>query len=297
LEFQRIKIPYPAVGTLVNIEPLSDIHVGGIFHDKKKFEERRNRIRDDPTCFTILMGDLFDCTDPDNKFFDMKTRDPELPDLEDQFQYLLKMLLPIRHKILGVLTGNHDERQRKRHYDDVVLRLTNALNAYYPPEFNVPDLNSAGLVRLIEDTEVPYTIKYLRYLGITRLVFYRKFADSGKEHIDSSWDIFTAHGGYSGQLVGGNINALEKIAMLFSADVYLTGHTHNAVAYKMEKVAMDSRGHLQKIVKIFGSCGSFAQPYMEGVHTYPEVKILAASRVGTITISIDPYNRKLQAHE
>ncbi len=266
----------------MNIEPLSDIHVGGRFHDKVKFKEVIERIKNDPSRYTFIMGDIFDATTPDNKFFDERTRDPELPELHDQMNYLLKLLLPIRHKILGVHTGNHDERQRIRHYDDVVLRLVNELNREYPPDSGIPKL------------ETP--IKYLGYLAITRLVFVRKFP-SGEEHEDSSYDIFTAHGGYAGRRAGGNLNNNEDIARDFSADIYLTGHTHQIVLHKMEKIAMDKYGHLQKVVKIFAVCGSFAQPYNEGFITYPEYRVLSASRVGTITISIDPFNKKLQAHE
>jgi len=281
MEFQILKIKYKT-GQMINIEPISDIHVGARFHDKKKLAEVVARIRDDPLRYTFIMGDIFDCTDPDNKFFDMRTRDNDLPELEDQFNYILKVLLPIRHKILGVHTGNHDERQRKRHFDDVVGRLVSALNAECPESLNIPKL------------ERP--IKYLGYMAITRLTFVA-VSENGKEHVDSSFDIFTAHGGYSGRRVGGNLNSNEDIANNFSADVYLTGHTHQVAIHKKEKIAMDQFGHLQKVVKIFGVCGSFAQPYNENFITYPEYKILPASRVGTITISIDPYNRKLQAHE
>jgi len=282
LEFQIKKIYTTSKTDIINIEPLSDIHVGARFHDKKKFAEVVERIKNDPSRYTFIMGDVFDCTDPDNKFFDQRTRDPELPELQDQMNYVLKALLPIRHKILGVHTGNHDERQRIRHYDDLIGRLVLELNREYP--------EGSGVPKLLEP------IRYLGYLAITRLVFVRKF-ETGEEHVDSSFDFFTAHGGYSGRRAGGNLNSNEDIATSFSADVYLTGHTHQVVIHKMEKIAMDHYGHLQKVVKIFGVCGSFVQPYNDGFITYPEYKIMSASRVGTITISIQPFERNLQAHE
>jgi len=282
MEFQILKMYYEGTGTWFNIEPISDIHVGARFHDKKKLAEVVERIKNDPNRYTFIMGDIFDCTTADNKFYDNKTQDPDLPELEDQFNYILKTLLPIRNKILGVHCGNHDERQRKRHFDDVVLRLVRELNFEYP--------ESSGIQKLERQ------IKYLKYLALTRLVFFRKFP-SGEEHEDSSYDIFTAHGAYAGRRAGGNLNSNEDIARDFSADIYLTGHTHQIVLHKMEKISMDKYGHLQKIVKVFGVCGSFANPYNEGFITYPEYKILSASRVGTITISIDPYNKKVQAHE
>ena len=267
MEFNIKKIYYNKTGDFINIEPIGDIHVGSKFFDKKKFMEVRDRILNDPSRMTIVMGDIFDATLPDNKFFDVKTQDEELPSLALQFQWIKNALLPIKDKIIGIHCGNHDERLRLRHYEDYVARLA--------MELGVP---------------------YLSYMAITRLVFFRKF-DSGEEHNDGSFDIFSAHGGYAGRYVGGNLNSNEQIAMHFSADIYLTAHTHQVAVHKKEKIAMDAYGHLQKIVKIFGVCGSFLQPYNEGTTSYPEYKIMPATRVGTITVSIDPYNRKLQAHE
>ncbi len=282
MEFQIRRIQVPNTTTWANIEPLSDIHVGSKFHDKTKFAEVIQRIKDDPSRYTFLMGDLFDATLPDNKFYDQETQDPELPELEDQFQYLLKALLPIRHKILGVHTGNHDERIRLRHFDNIVLRLVKELNReWIDPALNAPKL----------ETPIPY----LGYMAITRLVFFRKF-ESGEEHIDSSYDLFTWHGGYSGRRIGGNINNMEDIAAGWSADIYLSGHTHQLGVNKRIKVAMDQYGKLQEIVKIFGICGTFMRAYNDGTISYAEIKGYGPQRVGTLTVSIQPYERKLQAH-
>src|SRR5690348_17155909 len=214
MEFQIRTIYVASQGDIVNIEPLSDIHIGARFHDKAKFKEVVERIRDDPTRYTFIMGDVFDCTDPDNKFFDQRTRDPDLPELSDQMAYALKMLLPIRNKIFGVHTGNHDERQRKRHFDDLIGRLVLELNREYPESAGVPKLATP--------------IKYLGYMAISRLRFVWK-SEAGIDHILSSFDVFTAHGGYSGKRVGGNLNSNQDILSSFSADIYLTGHTHQVV--------------------------------------------------------------------
>jgi len=294
LEFQIRRIQVPNTTTWINIEPLSDIHVGSKFHDKRKFAEVIERIKNDPSRYTILMGDNFDATLPDNKFFDQETQDPELPSLESQKQYLLKMLLPIRHKILGVHSGNHDERVRLKHFDNMVLQLVDELNSPSEMMDDYPADVAPPLPVDQDGKKVP--IKYLGYMALSRLVFFRKFP-SGEEHIDSSYDIFTWHGGYSGRRIGGNINNMEDLAAGWSADVYLAGHTHQLGVDKRIKVSMDQYGHLQEIVKIFGICGTFFRSYNEGVMSYGEIKGFGPQRVGTITISIQPYERKLQAHE
>lgn len=297
MKTHRVKVPYVGKGTFVNIEPLSDIHVGTIFHDKVKFRECVERIKNDPNRYTILMGDNFDATLPDHKFFDSKTIDPELPELEDQFQYLINLLLPIRHKILGVLTGNHDERLRQKHFNDFVSRLVRELNMEYPEARDVPDLNKGGLRIVSEDgQDLPYKIRYLGYSSFLRLIFMRQFGTEN-EHNDSAFDMFLHHGFYSGRRLGGNLNNLEDMARDFSADVYLTGHTHQIVMDKKVKMCMDKNGNLGEVTKVFAVCGSFYKGYCPDVISYAEVKGMSPQRCGTITVSFFPFERKIQCHE
>jgi hypothetical protein len=305
LEFQIRKIYVPDTTTEVFVEPLSDIHVGSKFFDKKKFIEVRDRIRDDPNRYTFILGDIFDATLPDNKFFDQNTQDPELDTLQKQFTWILNALLPIRHKILGVHCGNHDERVRLKHFDDMVAKLVDRLNRPdvdgmddYPVESGVPRLGENNLLVAFNGNTSfkPGTVIYLWYMAMTRLVFVRKFP-SGEEHVDSSVEFHTWHGGYSGRRIGGNLNNQEDLATGWSADVYLSGHTHQIVIDKKPKVSMDQYGHLQEITKIFAVCGTFLRAYNEGTMSYAELKAFQPQRVGTITISIFPYTRKLQAHE
>jgi hypothetical protein len=172
MEFQVLKIYVPDTKTWINVEPLSDIHIGSKFFDKVKFMEVRDRIRDNPTRYTFIMGDIFDSTLPDNKFFDVETQDPELPTIEDQFQWILKALMPIRHKILGVHTGNHDERVRLKHFDNVVLRLVNELNKPHGEIMDDYPESVAPPLRLDENGQkIP--IKFLGYMALTRLVLVR----------------------------------------------------------------------------------------------------------------------------
>src|SRR6266487_1064426 len=241
MEFQIRKIVYEGGSVKesdVMIEPISDVHAGARFHDKKKFAEVVKRINDDPRRYTFVMGDIFDATTLENKFFDPEACvDPELPTLEHQYQYILNILAPLarKGKILGVHCGNHDERLRIRHFQDFVLRLVDELNVVAAAA-NAP------------------AIKYLKYTGITRLVFYEKF-QTGKLMNRGSFNFYTAHGSYSGRRAGGNLNSVQDMERDYSADVYLSGHTHQLFIGKSEKIGMDQFAHLKKVVKIFGEIG------------------------------------------
>jgi predicted phosphodiesterase len=263
----------------VMIEPIGDIHVGARFHDKPKFAEVVKRIAEDPRRLTIIMGDLFDATLPDNKFYDQENQDPELPTIQSQYDYLYKMLKPISHKILGIHTGNHDERIRLRHYQDMVLRLCMELDIPKPV------------------TGTPNAMHgYLGYLALSRFQFVSENDKSGSPHVDE-FDFFTTHGYYNGRRIGGNMNQMEDLAGHFSADVYLAGHTHQMAVHKKVKKSLDGNGNLEEIVKVFGVTGSFARAYNAGFTSYPEKTVMPTSRVGTITIGINPRQRKLHAYE
>lgn len=269
MEIHKRKIEYSSRSKdfWIHIEPLSDIHIGSAFFDKVKFSQVINRIKNDPNRYTFIMGDIFDASLPGSKFYDEGVRDFKMPSFEDQYQFAVKSLYPIREKIIGIHTGNHDERIRKLmmgdSFSNAVLRLANDLR-----------------------------VKYLGYLALTKLSFQRRRSESRR-----GIDVFTAHGGYSGLRVGGNLNRVEDIASSFEADIYLTGHTHQIVVDKLVRLGLDPAGRIHERVQVFGVCGSFLRPYNIGAISYPEYKILRTTRVGTITVSINPYEGRIQAHE
>ncbi len=264
MEINEFKIIYPSITSWINIQPLSDMHVGNALCDKDKFRKCVRRIKDDPSRYTILMGDSFDSILPDgDKRYDTQAIDQELDTPQKQMNWLERELYPIREKIIGIHTGNHEETVRKRHFHDYTQELADNLE-----------------------------VKYLGWIAFTTLKLYRK--NSTERH---SYKIFSGHSGYGGGRAGGNLNKIQDLAGSFTADIYLTGHTHQIIASKEILTSVDQHGHLVERARIFGVCGSFLKTYGVGTISYPEVKIMRPTRTGTITISIHPETQRLDVHE
>ena len=255
--------------TWIHLEPLSDLHIGNANFDEEKFDKCIERIKTDSNRWTILMGDLWDAVCIGDKRYDVQSADRKRfsgENFEEQYQFLLKKLAPIKNKIIGIHTGNHDEVMRKGHFEDYVLRLSTDLN-----------------------------VKYLGWLALTKFVFKSRHSNS-MQH-SRSFVLFSGHSGYTGQRTGGNLNRVEDLSASFEADIYLTGHSHQIVVDKRNFLALNQKNELIEKSQIFGVCGSFLRAYVVGNISYPEAKLFRTSRTGTITISMLPYSGQLQAHE
>ncbi len=273
MEIHQFAFPIRPKSSWIHIEPLSDIHIGHQNFDEEKFDKCVERIRTDPDRWTILLGDLWDAVCIGDKRYDVQSADRDRfngENFEDQYQFLLKKLAPIRDKIIGIHTGNHDEVMRKAHFEDYVLRMSKDLN-----------------------------VKYLGWLALTRL-FFRKAQSSNDSR---SLVMFSGHSGYTGQRAGGNLNRVEDLTASFNADIYLTGHSHQIVVDKRNILALTKNktitgdyGLVEKS-QVFAVCGSFLKSYKVGNISYPESKLMRTSRTGTITVSMRPYQEEIQAHE
>jgi len=167
---------------------------------------------------------------------------------EDQVDYVAELLEPIKDKCLGLLSGNHEWRLEDRYGIDLVKILADRLGAEaYGP--------MAFIELWLNKSEVPVLI-------------------------------FATHGHYGGRKVGGAINRIQDLAAYFDADIYLMGHVHRRAVHKEEYLTA-REGKLVQGARIFGLTGTFLRSYVTGMETYVERRILAPSRIGTITIRVD----------
>ncbi len=268
----EVKTIQVAKGESVCIEPLGDIHVGNINFDRKKFEQCVERIRTRKNYYTVLMGDLADCIFPlaGEKRFDFDTIDPKYMQgrefgktvCEDMYDDLYKMLKPIQSKILCVLTGNHDDIMRAKYQKDWVYEIANKLKS-----------------------------KYMGMGGFLKLNF------QSKNKSISSTIINLAHGAYTGLRVGGNFNRIEDMVSGFEADIYLRGHSHQVGATKQAYFALNEKGEIIEKKRVFASTGSFLRGYIVGTTSYVELKDKRPTKIGTITIEVNPFSKEFFVHE
>lgn len=183
---------------MIEIYPLSDLHIGDSQCDYKLVLERIEYIKNTPNAYCILDGDLMDTA------IASSIGDTYAANLQpmEQLKHCVKIFEPIKDKILAVLPGNHESRV----YKSDGLDLTEIMCA----QLGIPE----------------------RYSPTTALVFIRFGKGSGKHNRPQLYTIYVTHGSGGGRREGGKINRLADLAAIVDADIYLHGHTHLPLVFK-----------------------------------------------------------------
>jgi predicted phosphodiesterase len=170
---------------------------------------------------------------------------------DDQVDEVISMLLPYKDQIVGCLTGNHEERLFKDSGLDPSRLIAKVLGCPY--------LRYAGFLRAYVNG-IPYTI-------------------------------YATHGGSGASTTSGKINAVQKLALIADADVYLMGHVHDVgdfprsqkVYDKKSKTIIDRRQH-------FVLTGN----YLTYNDSYGEMKNYIPPKLGAPRIRLD--GERLDTH-
>lgn len=171
------------VRDFLTIIPLGDIHYGAKECSQSSLDAALDRIKSEKNVLVYGMGDYLNCG---TKFsvgagnYD----DKKIP--EEQFNDMIDMLMPIKNKIIGLHSGNHEERIRELTSFDLIKEMSKRLG-----------------------------VPYLGYSSLTK-VRVNSF----------NYTIFSTHGNSSGSTPGGQITSMMKLQPIANADLYLMGHTH-----------------------------------------------------------------------
>jgi len=261
LELHEVTIPYER-GEFKYICPWGDSHIGVIGTNYKAMDSSVKFIKE-KDAKVILMGDLVDAINPNDKRFDPKTLDPRVSIdnvISDQYAILCEYIEKMDpSRIIGVHTGNHEE----------TIRLNYSRNITYD---------------LCRD----YGLKYLGYSAWTRIIFKRP------SHSEV-FKMFSSHG-YGGARYPATkqwkiqhiINALDD------ADLVLMGHVHDIQVGRIVKETIPTKGKLEVQQKTVGwmLTGSFLNK-AEGVISYAEKLGLGSVKNGIATFKILPEERKI----
>ena len=113
------------------VVPISDAHYGNPFFSKRHFIDTLYYVRHTPNVYAICNGDLCESSIRTSKGDIFK----QVGTPQDQRDWVIKQLKPIRHKILGMTTGNHEDRiYRETGVDiskDIALVLTAFIGCYF----------------------------------------------------------------------------------------------------------------------------------------------------------------------
>lgn len=182
----------------LEIIPTGDWHYGSPNCKIDKVKDLLNYVSSNPDCRLILMGDLWNSILPKDKRYNP---DQEFEMIDEQYDYLKNLLLPIKDKILCALTGNHEWKLHSEGYGDLTKRLCKELGISY-----------GGFSSFIKLLIKPKT----HHKGLT---------------------IFAHHGWTASRKTGAVINAVENLSQYYQADVYLVGHSHKLSSTKQTKIS------------------------------------------------------------
>lgn len=226
-----VKANYPVEWETANIYPLADLHIGDPHCDRVFVEEQIKRIADDPHGIVLLNGDLL------NTALRHSVSDVYGETLKpiDQIITLVNLLAPIKQKIIGATTGNHEARVYR--YDGIdIMRLA---------------CRELG----IEDKYHPD--------GVLVFLRFGKANQHGRHATGNPRQLFTiyaTHGSGSGRKEGAKAIRLADMASIVDADIYVHSHTHlpmvmresyfrpclgNSSVQKVDKLFVNTAGTLE----------------------------------------------------
>jgi hypothetical protein len=242
--------------------PIGDIHYGARGCEVDTLKRTIEEVRSKPNAYWLGMGDYSEAVTVADKRFDFRSVDPKLiPYLDDITgkctRDLVALFEPIKHKSLGLLTGNHDDKLRLRDSNDVHGALCVALGA-----------------------------KNLGYTSILRWTFRR-----GKGGPSSVVKMYVSHGTIASRRPGAKINRMEDVARQFDVDLSLFGHGHSKLVSEWVELGVPDSGAMRLIerVKPVVMSGTFRRCHTLGTLDYAEKGGYPPSPIGCPKITIRPW--------
>ena len=268
------------------ITNFSDLHVGAAACAEGALQEDIQKMADDPYAFWIGGGDYADYIG----YTDGKRFDPDsvadwysVADLGDlgrkSVERVRDLLLPIKHKCLGLLLGNHEKAYQRHNQQE-------GLHGWLCAEMGAPNLGYCALFDLV-------FIKQAK-VGLPKLVEKR---GAKAKTSSASFRVFCHHGAGYAQTAGGKLNRLIAFMQRFDADMYFCGHVHDRVARRMAQIGADANcGKLVQRERIGVVSGSYLMTYAQGVTaTYGEQRGYEPVPMGSSSIIVVPHTRELHA--
>lgn len=228
-----------------HIIPLSDIHVGDTHFNENKYLKMIDWIAKTDNVFVTLGGDLINNAilgSVSDIYGEVKTP-------TQAKRWVTESLKPIQHKILGMVTGNHERRSKKLTDWDISEDIANELN-------------------------IPYNADSL-YMNIKL----GKHNNGGR----LNYTMYLTHGSGGGGTPGGRANAIYKANKIVIADIVCMGHVHNIMAFPDTIFVPDVRhSKLVQMKRLYVVSGSYTE-----YGGYSDAAMMAPGKTGAPRIYLD----------
>lgn len=273
-------ISYPEKTSIIQISNFADLHLYNANCAVDKITRDRDEIKDDPNKFAIGGGDYADYITAGDKRFDPATisnlTTEEMKSLgEKQNNGVYEIFNPIRHKLLGLLFGNHELRYQ-------ISKEQGSLHANLCNKLKVRNLGYCCFLDLIFVYRPKHEAKIL--------INY----NPQKNDIPFKVRFFLHHGCGHAVTPGGKLNKLIQFMNNFEANVYMTAHVHDQQGRRQPQLkANDNCTDIINYDKIGVISGSYLKTYELGSTSYGEVHGYAPTKLGCAYVNIVPAEKEI----
>lgn len=190
----------------ITIIPVSDVHLGAAEHMEKEWNAFCKKVLETPNVYLTLGGDLM------NNSTRSSVANPfdEVLRPREQKRLMCEMLMPLRERILCIVSGNHERRSIKESDDDPTYDIACKLDLE-----NLYRENVAFMKIQIGDVK-------------------------GNGLQNPTYCIAVTHGAGGGALTGSAVNKGERFGYVIDGvDCLIVGHTHKPFVTQPSKIYVD----------------------------------------------------------
>lgn len=211
-----VKNDLPAEFSTLEVEIFSDLHLGSKRCDIKTIQDRVERVKNNENVYAIIVGDVVDNATK-NSIAD--TYEEALTPMQ-QVKQAAMLFEPIKDKILGAVSGNHEFRSYKSEGVDLLYFMCAELG--------------------IEDKyDMTACLLFIR-VGYQINCNSKRQCKSGRK---ICYSLYLSHGSGGGSTVGGSANKLEKRGQIIDADIIVQGHTHKPLTFRESFFRVDPQNN------------------------------------------------------
>lgn len=279
-------IVHPSRSDWLTLWNLSDIHYGSKACALDTLKADIETIRRDPHAFWVGGGDYAEYISHRDRRFDAETitETLQIADLGRLGRVLTERIrdvfLPIRHKCLGLVYGNHEAVYQRENEQ-------RELHGWLCTELGVANLGYSALMDVV----------FVRHpkSKAPALVPVRPVVGTAGGFSGETFRLFITHGAGASCTPGGKLNRLIQYMNQFEADIFMVGHVHDQKGQRMVKIGASGEcTRIEASERIGVISGSYLKTYAQGVTTYGEMKGYAPVPLGASFIRIRPETREMK---
>ena len=263
----------------------ADLHYGNRAIAMDELRHDIEKVRTDPHAYWFGGGDYAECIGYDDKRFDPDcvTKELDISALGRLGKALMEqvrdLLMPIRHKCLGMLLGNHEKRYQ-------VVKEQGDLHGWLCTELGAINLGYCALI------DVVFIRSSRGKVGLSKT---NPRVSHGGNHAYGV-RFFLHHGAGYAQTAGGKLNRLTRFMDSFDADVYFVAHVHDQLAKRITSLGANRLcTELVDRTRVGVVTGTYLRTYHKGSTTYGEQRGYRPVPLGARFVRIIPELKDIKA--